>query len=156
EFIIPMLVFLMLFSYEKDVVLDVELTEIIEAQIVPFSDDVTPPGIRALKRIRDKTISIVFVGIRGDHKQKFKDEQDMNFDLPMESDMDDMIRELDRHSTSSLSFMPLSHDQFLNSEIKISYSSGTTITVQIGKQFDAIITYSDISTLTSMDTYDWN
>lgn len=110
---------------------------------------------KRLKRIEDQTRSIAFLGVRGKYKKKFDAPGNIDFDLISGADPDDMIRELDRLAGHHRSFLQLTDENFMNTEIKITYYPGTTIIAPIGEQFDAILSYPEISTFTSMDKYDW-
>ena len=110
------------------------------------------------KRLDDEvnTNSIAFIGIKGERKLTFNDTNSFSFDLSKDSDTDDIVREINRIAGTSISYLPLSDSRFSSKNVKMSYTFGSFVTAPIGRQFDAIITYPEISVLTSMDVYDWN
>ena len=101
------------------------------------------------------TSSIVFVGMKGETKSNFAQQTNETFDLA-NAGADDMIREVYEQSQDRHVFLPLSNRRFINTPVKISYSSKTTITAPIGYQFDALITFPEVSTFESMNTYEVN
>ena len=111
---------------------------------------------RRLKEEENKTSSIAFIGIRGERKEHFYDETNKSFDLIDESSSDNILNEIDRLASNNMSYLSLSNNIFSEQKIKIRYVSGVSINEPIGTQFDAIITYPSITTLQSMDIYDWN
>ena len=98
--------------------------------------------------------SIAFVGIRGFTKSRFNETKKTPFDLVEKATGDDLIKIMDEYGSRHKALLPLNHNYFDN-DIRISYLNGTTITAPIGQQFDAIITFPEISVLKSMDIYDW-
>ena len=102
-----------------------------------------------------KTNSIVFFGIKGKKKFKFFEVVHVSFDLSQEVTEDDAMKEMIDLAAGNLFFMPLSNPRFSNTDIKISYRPGRTVIKPIGKQYDAIIAYPEVSVLKSMDVYDW-
>lgn len=101
-----------------------------------------------------RTSSIAFVGLRGEIKRRYDDAQNITIDLPHNASADDLVKAVDQMAGDEMSLMPLS-DVVFSGNVKVSYDYATTVTAPIGRQFDAMITYPQISTLHSMDVYDY-
>ncbi len=102
-----------------------------------------------------KTFSMAFIGMRGERKQSFTDENNILFNLSQSTSADDIVHQIYELAPNEMLLLPLDNNIFTDENIKITYIQGTTVNAPIGKQFDAIIVYPEISTLESMSTYNW-
>ncbi|MEM6398018.1 MAG: hypothetical protein AAF741_16830 [Bacteroidota bacterium] len=109
-----------------------------------------------LSGLTEQIFSIAFIGIEGERKRRFYDENVIAFNLIESSRNSDMIKYIGEEAGGQLSYLPLSDAHFSNSIQRISFSAGTTILAPVGRQFDALICYPSISVLYSMDEFDWN
>jgi len=110
---------------------------------------------RLIKEYEDVTC-LAFVGIRGESKSGFDNENIVNFDMTISTDEDNLIREIDRAAGNRIGFLPLDQSYFMNNDVKMSYSNGGHIIAPIGRQYDGVITYPNITVLESMGKYDYN
>lgn len=99
--------------------------------------------------------SIAFIGVKGETKPSFDATENNLFDLVENASDENLIRIIDDISGKTISFLSLQNEVFISEKVKVSYTSSTKIEATIGLQFDAIISYPAISTLQSMDIYDW-
>lgn len=108
-----------------------------------------------LSAISNQVYSIAFVGIKGEWKLRFYEQEHISFNLAEDASNDNMIKYMAEIARDQQSFLPLTHDHFKNESQRMSYTVGSTIKAPIGRQFDAIVTYPEISVLKSMKNFDW-
>jgi hypothetical protein len=109
-----------------------------------------------LKDFNDKTFSIAFIGMQGETKFRFDDTNNVSFNLVQNASDRNLTKIIHNIAGENQAFLPLQHEIFNSKEQEITYDRGTTVTVPVGLQFDAIITYPRISVLESMRKYDWD
>ncbi len=126
------------------------------AQKETYSGTDIPTLAKRLIQEYEGVSCLAFVGIRGESKSGFDNQQIVNFDLTKSTDGDNLIQEIDAAAGNRIGFLPFSNSYFQTQETKMSYSSGHQVIAPLGKQYDGVISYPNISVLESMSKYDYN
>jgi hypothetical protein len=101
-----------------------------------------------------KVYSIAFIGIKGYSKYNFYDENLFSVNLIDDTKKSDLAHVIGSRAGEFLSFLPLT-DPFFKEEMNVTYTKSETMQLAPGMQFDAIISYPEISLLKSMTRYNY-
>ncbi len=100
----------------------------------------------------NNSYSIAFIGIKGERKFRFHDENSIQFNILNETSRKNLINIIGNKAGSQYSFLPLS-DFIFSKKMKITYISLSTGKYIPVNQFDAIITIPEVNLLNSMRDY---
>ena len=98
--------------------------------------------------------SIAFIGIKGYSKYNFYDENLFSVNLIDDTKKSDLAHVIGMKAGDFLSFLPLT-DPIFKEEMNVSYTKSEKMKLAPGLQFDAIISYPEISLLKSMTRYNY-
>ncbi len=99
------------------------------------------------------TRSICFVGIQGKRQYRFNDPEPVNFNVLESAEKIDLIRIIGSEASHQLALL-LFEDEIFRKEMDATYTAGA-VRVCPGKQFDAIISYPEITILESLSEYSY-
>lgn len=99
------------------------------------------------------TCSLAFIGISGKRKYRLDDGESIDFNILETAAEDDIIRIMGEQAGNLMALLPMEDDIFLE-EMDATYWAGA-VRVSPGKQFDAIITYPEISILKSLSDFNF-
>ncbi len=95
--------------------------------------------------------SIAFIGISGQRKYRFEDVELVEFNILESAGRDDLTKIVGEKAGRMMSLLPL-QDPVFSKKMNITYTSGTIFAPPAG-QFDALVTYPEISILESLDEF---
>lgn len=102
-----------------------------------------------------QTYIIAFLGVKGVCKFHFYDESVVSFNLLNETKRHDLVNIIGNEAKNNYSFL-IMDDEIFTEKMEVTYTTGSKKILSPAKQFDAIITYPEISILISMGNYDYN
>ncbi len=97
--------------------------------------------------------SVAFSGIMGKRKYKFDDDQIISFNIVENTTKENLMHMIGQKAGDQMSMLLL-NDEIFKLDMDVTYSAGT-VRVAPGRQFDALITYPEISILKSLTDFSY-
>ncbi len=98
--------------------------------------------------------AIAFSAIKGERIHNFFDENTIQFNIPKEAQRENLIRVMGEIAGNTMAFLEMTDPEY-KEVFDVMYVSGSSHKVPPGKQFDAIITYPNVTLLSSMTEFSY-